>query len=172
MKKTYLLLFAISTFVALPASAHHAATAFFGGEVVRIEGRLNGARIVNPHSYFRVTTDEDVDWVIESQQSGTQLFAMGFTEELFVKDQRVVVTGDSNRDGRPQARWRTVAFLGEQGGDPAEVYFVGRIPKEPWADAVRELSEPCSTGIKQCFRLSADDMANIDASHGNGHLLW
>jgi hypothetical protein len=43
------------------AIAHHAPNVFFGGDIVIIEGTLRGAKIVNPHSYFRLTMDDGTD---------------------------------------------------------------------------------------------------------------
>lgn len=156
----------------MPTLAHHAATAFFGDDIVVIEGTLRGARIINPHSYFRVTTDDGTDWVFESQQSGTLLREMGFTPAMFASGMRVVMTGDANRDGRSIARWRTVTFPGATPDDDVEVYLVGRMQPEPWQEAIRDAGDPCRSGLDACFRLDAADRDEFERRFGGSLGLW
>lgn len=156
--------------VALPAFAHHAATAFFGDRIVQVHGQMRGARIINPHSYFRITTDDGIDWVFESQQSGTLLRKLGFTAGMFSDGRRVSMTGDASRDGRNIARWRTVTLYLEDGA--VEVYLVGRMADSEWQQRVRELGSTCDNEIADCHRLSSTDRAAIDAEFGAAPGLW
>ena len=167
----------LSVFVALAflmasGQAHHAAGAFFGGPLVVIEGRLNGTRIVNPHSYLRVTMDDGTDWLIETAASGTVMRQRGFTEELFADGQRVAVSGDSNRDGRQHVRLRALVFLGTDDRTDAEVYFLGRMPQADWVNDIRRMGEPCDSGIAGCFRLSSEERAQIDLEYGDEPMIW
>lgn len=156
--------------VAIPVPAHHAATAFFGDEVVHVSGQMRGVRIINPHSYFRIRTDEDVDWVFESQQSGTLLRRLGFTADMFADGRRIAMTGDASRDGRKIARWRTVTLFPDSGA--AEVYLVGRMPDSAWQRRVRELGDACDNEIADCYRLDATARSAIDSEFGSSPGLW
>lgn len=159
-------------FVMVSVKAHHAAGAFFGGPLVLIEGRLNGAKIVNPHSYLRVTMDDGTDWLIETAASGTAMRQRGFTEELFANGQRVAVSGDSNKDGRKHARLRTVVFLGTNDRADAEFYFLSRMPEAGWVNDIRRIGGPCDSGIQGCFRLSPEQRAQIDLEYGDEPMIW
>src|SRR5690554_5832450 len=103
-----LTLFAFGFLLATQAAAHHAASAFFGGPEVLVKGTLTGARLINPHAYFRLTMDDGTDWVFESSGSGTMLRNDGLTDEDFVSGQRVAMTGQANKDGRKNARIITI----------------------------------------------------------------
>lgn len=156
--------------IAWPAFAHHAATAFFGDHVVSVHGEMRGARIINPHSYFRITTDAGVDWVFESQQSGTLLRKLGFTSAMFADGRRVSMTGDASRDGRNIARWRTITLYLENAA--VEVYLVGRMPDSDWQQRIRELGGECDNGIADCYRLSSADREAVDTAFGTAPGLW
>lgn len=167
----FLILVTLASFM-VSVKAHHAAGAFFGGPLVVIEGRLNGAKIVNPHSYLRVTMDDGTDWLIEAAASGTLMRQRGFTEELFADGQRVAVSGDSNKDGRKHARLRTFAFLGANNRADAELYFLGRMPEADWVNDIRRMGKPCDSGIQGCFRLSSEQRAQIDLEYGDEPMIW
>ena len=156
----------------VPAAAHHAANVFFGGDIVVIEATLRGAKIVNPHSYLRLTMDDGTDWVFETQQSGTVLRQLGFTAEMFANGRRVLMSGDSNQDGKKVARWRTFSFRDEAGNDDIDVYIVGRIQESEFIREIRNSGSSCGNGIEQCYRLSAASRAQIESNHPNESLLW
>ena len=159
-------------FLMVSVKAHHAAGAFFGGPLMLIEGRLNGARIINPHSYLRVTMDDGTDWLMETAPSGTVMRQRGFTEELFADGQRVATSGDSNRDGRKHARLRTIVFLGTDDRADAELYFLGRMPQADWVNDIRRVGGPCDSGIQGCFRLSSEEREQIDLEYGDEPMIW
>lgn len=168
----------IGFFAALPmVEAHHAAHAFYGGPMVLIEGTLTGSRLMNPHSYFRVTMDDGTEWVFETAPSGSMIRNDGMTEEDFADGQRVAMSGDSNREGRKVARVRSVAFLGESEEDDLELYFLGsRLPQEAYVQEIASLSTRCGdwndTSLVKCFRVTEETRSQIDAQHGDEHLLW
>jgi hypothetical protein len=157
---------------ATSALAHHAANAFFGGETVLISGTLRGVKIVNPHSYFRITMDDGTDWVFESQRSGTALKRAGFTNDIFVDGRRVVMSGDAATDGKKRARWRTVAFPGENDADELELYILGRSFPDSAANLIRGAGQPCANGIPQCVRLDAAARASLEKEHGSQVVVW
>lgn len=163
--------------VIAPVQAHHAAHAFFGGPVVLIEATLTGSRIMNPHSYFRLTMDDGTEWVFETAASGSMIRNEGMTDEDFSSGQRVSMSGESNAQGRKVARVRSIVFHGEADSDDAELYFIGSgLPREPWMQDVRNAAPKCTeweeTSLVKCFRLSAEARAQIDADYGDEHMLW
>ena len=164
-------------FVALTAAeAHHAAHAFYGGPMVLIEGTLTGSRLMNPHSYFRVTMDDGTEWVFETAPSGSMIRNDGMTDEDFADGQRVAMSGDSNREGRRVARVRSVAFVGES-DDDIELYFLGaRLPQEASVQDIAGSSPKCGdwndTSLVKCFRVTSETRSRIDARYGDEHLLW
>jgi len=160
--------------VSLSASsfAHHAANAFFAGDVVVIEGTLRGAKIVNPHSYLRITMDDGTDWVFETQQSGTLLRRLGFTAGMFASGRRVLMSGDSNQDGKKVARWRTFSFRDHTDEDDVDVYIVGRIQESEFIREIRNSATPCGNGIEQCYKLSLDVRTQIEKDYPDEAKLW
>jgi hypothetical protein len=158
--------------LATSANAHHAANAFFGGDVVIIEGTLRGAKIVNPHSYLRLTMDDGTDWVFETQQSATVLRQQGFTADMFADGQRVIMSGDSNQDGKKVARWRTFTFLVQSDDGDLNVYIVGRIEESALIQDIRSAGRSCENGIEQCYRLSRHARTEIEKNHSDEPMLW
>jgi len=154
------------------AIAHHAANVFFGGDIVIIEGTLRGAKIVNPHSYFRLTMDDGTDWVFETQQSATVLRQQGFTADMFSNGRRVIMSGDSNQDGKKVARWRTFTFLDQSDEGDLDVYVVGRIEESALIQDIRNAGISCENGIEQCYRLSSNARAQIENNHSDEPMLW
>lgn len=158
--------------LATSADAHHAANAFFGGDIVIIEGTLRGAKIVNPHSYFRLTMDDGTDWVFETQQSSTVLRQLGFSADMFSNGRRVIMSGDSNQDGKKVARWRTFTFIDQSDEGDLDVYIVGRIEESELIQAIRSAGISCENGIEQCYRLSRNARAQIEKNHSGEPMLW
>jgi len=156
--------------LAASASAHHAAPAFFGSEVVFIDGTIQGSKIVNPHSYLRITMDDGTDWVFETQQSGTVLRQLGFTAEMFANGRRIRISGDAHREGKKIARWRTFAFAADN--DDMDVYLVGRFEDSDLVAEIRSKSISCDNGIESCYRLSRALREQIEADHRNAPMLW
>ena len=162
----------LSIVLTASAGAHHAANVFFGGDIVFVEGTLRGAKIVNPHSYLRITMDDGTDWVFETQQSGTVLRQLGFSADMFANGRRVLMTGDSNQDGKKIARWRTFTFLDSSGADNLDVYIVGRIAESELMQEIRSSGISCNNSIEQCYRLSANARARIETTHGDEPMPW
>jgi hypothetical protein len=168
-----LLLIVPATWVlATSVNAHHAANAFFGGDVVIKEGTLRGAKIVNPHSYLRLTMDDGTDWVFETQQSATVLRQQGFSADMFADGRRVKMSGDSHQDGKKVARWRTFTFLDQSVGVSLDVYIVGRIEDSELIQDIRNAGVSCENGIEQCYRLSSNARAQIEKGHSLEPMLW
>ncbi len=170
MRQSILLLSLI--LLAVSASAHHAAPAFFGADVVFIDGTIRGSKIVNPHSYLRITMDDGTDWVFETQQSGTVLRQLGFTAEMFADGRRVRMSGDAHREGKKIARWRTFAFTANDEDDDVEVYLVGRFEDSELVSEIRSKSVSCDNGIESCYRLGRELRAQIEEGHRNQAMLW
>jgi hypothetical protein len=154
----------------MAASAHHAAPAFFGADIVFVDGTIRGSKIVNPHSYLRITMDDGTDWVFETQQSGTVLRQLGFTSEMFANGRRVRISGDAHREGKKIARWRTITFVADN--DDTDVYLVGRFEDSDLVAEIRSKSTSCDNGIESCYRLSQTLRAQIEAGHPNETMLW
>ena len=168
-----LLLVVPATWVlATSVDAHHAANAFFGGDIVIKEGTLRGVKIVNPHSYLRLTMDDGTDWVFETQQSGTVLRQLGFTADMFSNGRRIILSGDSNQDGKKVARWRTFTFLDPSDDGDLDVYIVGRIEESALIQEIRSAGLSCENGIEQCYRLSSNVRAQIEKNHSDEPMLW
>ena len=169
-----MLLFAISSLMAMPMAAHHASNAFFGGPEVLVTGTLTGARLVNPHAYFRVTMDDGTDWVFESAGSGTMLRNDGLTDADFASGQRVAMTGESNKEGRKNARIITIALYGETDADDLTLYIIGAsLPNAPWAQRIDAAAARCNEGtIARCYTVSAALRREVEAGLSGAHGLW
>ena len=158
--------------LAVSASAHHAAPAFFGADVVFIEGTIRGSKIVNPHSYLRITMDDGTDWVFETQQSGTVLRQLGFTAEMFANGRRVRMSGDAHREGKKIARWRTFTFAADNENADTDVYLVGRFEDSDLIAEIRSKSTSCDNGIESCYRLGRSLREALEAGFANETMLW
>ena len=119
-----------------------------------------------------ITMDDGTDWVFETQQSGTVLRQLGFTADMFANGRRVLMTGDSNQDGKKIARWRTFTFLDSSDADNLDVYIVGRIAESELVQQIRSSSVSCNNSIEQCYRLSAKARAQIEETHGGEPMPW
>ena len=162
---------AASLLVALTAMAHHSASAFFDLDAtVSVEGVVTGARLINPHSYYRVTTDEGVDWAWESAATWTALAKQGWSAETLPIGTRVRMSGTPGLTGRPIARFSTIAAFGETtGGDVMilvglDVFGAGR---PEWFQRVRQLGTPCDNGVTECTVVTTDDLATLEGEFGN-----
>jgi len=170
--RSFLLIVLATCGLATSADAHHAANAFFAGDIVIREGTLRGAKIVNPHSYLRLTLDDGTDWVFETQQSATVLRQLGFTAEMFAAGRRVMLSGDSNQDGKKVARWRTFTFLDQSADGDLDVYIVGRIEETELIQDIRSAGNSCENGIEQCYRLSRSARVEIEQNHSEEMMPW
>lgn len=166
--------FAVGLLVAAQVPAHHAAHAFFGGPEVLVRGTLTGTRLVNPHSYFRVTMDDGTEWVFESAGSGTMLRNDGLTTDDFASGQRVAMTGESNKEGRRNARISTIAFYGETDEDDLTLYIIGAsLPNAAWAQRIDSAAARCNEGtIARCYSVGSELRMEIEAALDGEHGLW
>lgn len=160
--------------MATQAAAHHASHAFFGGPEVLVEGTLTGSKLVNPHSYFRVTMDDGTEWVFETAGSGTMLRNDGLTNEDFASGQRVAMTGESNKEGRRNARISTVVFYGETDEDDLTLYIIAAmLPDAAWAQRINSSATRCNEGtIARCYTVSSELRMDIEEELGDEHGLW
>ena len=170
----FTILFTAILLMATHAAAHHASNAFFGGPEVLVRGTLTGARLVNPHSYFRVTMDDGTDWVFESAGSGTMLRNDGLTDEDFASGQRVAMTGESNKEGRKNARIITVAFYGETDDDDLRLFIIGAsVPNAAWAQLIDGSAPRCNEGtIARCYSVSRELREEVEAGLDGEHGFW
>lgn len=144
-------------------TAHHTASAFYDlGKKISVEGRVTGMKLANPHSYYRVTTDSGEDWAMEAGGSWTQLQKLGYSSETIPEGARVRVSGSPARDGKPIARYDTIAVYREDGG--IDLYGGGRAA---WAARARELGTPCTNGVADCLTLDAKAIETLQEEFGN-----
>jgi len=141
---------------------------------VLVTGTLTGTRLVNPHSYFRITMDDGTEWVFESAGSGTMLRNDGLTEADFASGQRVAMTGESNRQGRKNARIITMAFYGEAEDDDLRLFIIGAgLPNTAWAQRIDAAAPRCNEGtIARCYSVSSELRAAIEGELSGEHGLW
>jgi hypothetical protein len=170
------ILIALTVFIVMlvPVKAHHAAHAFFGGEIVLIKGTLTGSKLMNPHSYFRLTMDDGTEWLFETGGSGSMLRNDGLTKEDFATGRRVAMSGDSNKEGRKNARIHTVAFYGETDEDDIVLYIISaRMPNEDWARDISKSAVPCNEGtMARCYSISKALRTEINSKYGDEPMLW
>ena len=171
MNMSQLLLAAItSSLVAVSAAAHHSAAAFFDLDAtVSVEGVVTAARLANPHSYYRVTTDGGVDWAWESAAAWTALAKQGWSADTLPIGTRVRMTGTPALTGRPIARFSTITAIDEASAEvmvllDVDVFGRGR---PAWFLRVRELGSPCDNGVTDCVILQQDAVALLQEEFGN-----
>ena len=147
------------------ALAHHAAPAFFDvRDTVSVEGTVTAHRLSNPHSYFRVTSDDGVDWAFESGPSWTALAKLGWNESTVPNGVRVRMTGNPALNGRPIARYQTIMVHGADDAAPAMIFGGGRAP---WVERASELGRDCENGIEACVMLEAFALDTLQAEFGD-----
>jgi len=165
MRHKYLLLCAgaAAMLYGSAGTAHHTASAFYDlGKKISVEGRVTGMKLANPHSYYRVTTDGGEDWAMEAGGSWTQLQKLGWSSETIPEGSRVRVSGSPSRDGKPIARYDTIAVYREDGG--IDLYGGAR---SHWAARAGELGSPCANGVTGCVTLDAAAIDTLQAEFGN-----
>ena len=151
------------------ALSHHAAPAFFDVQaIISVEGIVTAHKLSNPHSYFRVTTHEGVDWAFESGPSWTALAKLGWNEATVPGGTRVRMTGNPALSGRPIARYRTIMVHGADSAAPVMIFGGGRAS---WVPRARELGSLCGNGIEACVLLDASAVETLQGEFGeNG--VW
>jgi hypothetical protein len=118
---------------------------------------VTGSRLANPHSYYRVTTDEGVDLAWESAGAWTTLARAGWSAET-------VPFGTPAITGRPIARFSAVAAFDESGEVMilVDVDVFGR-GRPDWFLRAQELGRGCDNGVADCVRI---DPAGLDMPRG------
>lgn len=154
-----------------PAGAHHSAPAFFDlDRTVSVEGVVTAARLINPHSYYRITTDDGVDWAWESAGTWTALAKQGWSAETLPIGTRVRLSGSPALTGKPIARFSTIAVFGLQ-PDAAVMILVGLdvfgAGRPEWFDRVRELGMPCDNGVTDCTTVDRQALESLQSEFGN-----
>jgi hypothetical protein len=91
---------------------------------------------------------------------------------MFSDGRRVVMSGDSNQDGKKVARWRTFTFLDQSDEGDLDVYIVGRIEESELIQEIRSAGISCENGIEHCYRLSSNARAQIEKDHSDEPMLW
>ena len=152
------------------AVAHHSASAFFDLDAtVSVEGAVTAAKLANPHSYYRVTTDDGIDWAWESAAAWTALAKQGWSVDTLPVGTRVRMTGTPALTGRPIARFSTIAAIDEASDEviillDVDVFGRGR---PAWFARVRELGSPCDNGVTDCMRLHQGAVDVLQEEFGN-----
>lgn len=98
--------------VALPASAHHNASAHYRiGESMTISGVVTEFRAVNPHArvYFDAVNAEGVTepWMAEGD-SFINLRRVGWTIDQLEPGDRIEIVGHPSRDGSSLVEWTSI----------------------------------------------------------------
>lgn len=160
-----------SLFAFGPVFAHHSAPAFFDlATTISVEGVVTGARLINPHSYYRVTDDDGVDWAWESAGTWTALAKQGWNDETLPLDTRVLISGTPSLTGQPIARFATIAATGPTLGEDTmilvglDVFGQGR---PAWFERVRELGSQCDNGVTECTLLNPSAIERLQDEFGN-----
>jgi hypothetical protein len=164
----------LSLLFAGAALAHHSAAAFFDlNTTISLEGVVTAAKLANPHSYYRVTTDDGVDWAWESAGTWTALAKQGWSAETLPMGTRVRLSGTPSITDRPIARYSTIAAFGEP-ADPVmilvELDVFGR-GRPDWFARLRELGTECDNGVIDCTMVSRAAIETMESEFG-GIGVW
>jgi len=160
---------AVILLVAGSARSHHSAAAFFDLDAtVSVEGEVTGARLANPHSYYRITTDDGVDWAWESAGTWTTLAKAGWSGETLPFGTRVRMSGTPALTGRPIARFSTIAAFDASGEVMilVDVDVFGR-GRPDWFIRAQELGRGCENGVGDCVRIDRAGLDMLEAEFGN-----
>ena len=156
------------------AFAHHSAAAFFDlNTTISLEGVVTAAKLANPHTYYRVTTDDGVDWAWESAGTWTALAKQGWSGETLPMGSRVRLSGTPSISDRPIARYSTIASFGGPADDVmilVELDVFGRGRPE-WFRRLRELGTQCDNGVTDCTMVSRSALETMQAEFG-GIGVW
>src|SRR5688500_13747668 len=91
----------------LPATAHHGAAAFDTGKKVTLTGVVQEWVYSNPHCLLRLEVKgEDgqvVPWIAEGQAPNV-IFTNGYRKDTFKPGDRVTITVEPLKNGRPMGR--------------------------------------------------------------------
>jgi hypothetical protein len=136
------------------ADAHHTAASFYDlRKTITVDGTITAVKLANPHSYFRLMTDDGADWAFESSGSFTSMRKEGWSTETIPVGSRVRVSGAPSRDGKLLSRYNAILVYGGQAGGDALLYAGGRAE---WVKRARELGHDCPNRVMGCVALSQD----------------
>ena len=98
----------IGIFAAVPLSAHHGAAAYEVGKKVVLKGTVKQWIYSNPHCLLtlEVTGDDGqvVQWIVEGQAPNV-VFPAGYRKDTFTFGDKVTVTVEPVKNGRPLGRF-------------------------------------------------------------------
>ena len=151
--------------------AHHSAAAFFDLDAtISVEGTITAAKLLNPHSYYRVTTDDGVDWAWESAGTWTALAKAGWSEEALPIGTRILISGTPAHGDKPIARFTSIAAYGPT-TDSNMMILVGLDVfgrgRPDWFERVRQLGVPCENGVADCTRVSKEARQTLQDEFGS-----
>ena len=90
-----------------PLSAHHGGAAFDTGKVVTLKGTVVEWLYSNPHCLLRLEVAGEngtvANWIAEGQAPNT-IFPIGYRKDSFKAGDRVEITVEPVRNGRPMGR--------------------------------------------------------------------
>ena len=112
----------IGIFAAVPLSAHHGAAAYEVGKKVVLKGTVKQWIYSNPHCLLTLeVTGEDgqvVQWIIEGQAPNV-VFPAGYRKDTFTFGDKVTVTVEPVKNGRPLGRFLAAVTADGQTLGPA-----------------------------------------------------
>jgi len=112
----------IGIFAAVPLSAHHGAAAYEVGKKVVLKGTVKQWIYSNPHCLLtlEVTGDDGqvVQWIVEGQAPNV-VFPAGYRKDTFTFGDKVTVTVEPVKNGRPLGRFLAAVTADGQTLGPA-----------------------------------------------------
>ena len=113
LKNLHLLLYKLIGFICIstPISAHHSAEMFNSDETITLIGTVKEFRYINPHSWLIVDIENDdgtiTTWGFEGEGPQDMMHG-GVRKNDLPPGEKITITGNPMRDGRPAAIWQTI----------------------------------------------------------------
>ncbi len=89
------------------ALAHHSGAMFDSSKQVKVAGVVKEFQFTNPHAWLIVSSQDAAgkytDWSFEFAGGPSSLLRVGIKKGTFIPGEKVTVTGNPLRDGRPGA---------------------------------------------------------------------
>lgn len=112
----------VGMFAVAPLSAHHGAAAYDVGKKVVLKGTVKQWIYSNPHCLLTLeVTGEDgqvVQWIVEGQAPNV-VFPAGYRKDTFTFGDKVTVTVEPVKNGRPLGRFLAAVTADGQTLGPA-----------------------------------------------------